>query len=108
MAEPIKTRETDASVGMDYTAQLRSDITAVVRNATGLHEHLAMPVADAVIDCLRDRFAGEKLYISRKDPDRDARILAEFNGRNLNEICTKYEIHPATFYRIQNRARKRG
>jgi len=48
-------------------------------------------------------FARSEYYWPAATPEdrrsRDAAIRAEFNGRNLLEVCRRYGVSPATVYR---------
>ncbi len=45
---------------------------------------------------VRERFGGERRYVSRKArealAERNAKICREFNGRNLAELAARYEL----------------
>ena len=85
----------DAIVGLQY------ELTAMMREATGLHEPIASLMAERLLQVLRRRFGGGDLYIPARDrAERDKAIRAEFNGRNLNDLCRRYEISRTRVYEI--------
>ena len=46
-------------------------------------------------------YGGQALYLPKiiDREERRAAILREFNGRNRKELCSKYELSKAQFYR---------
>lgn len=38
---------------------------------------------------------------------RNLQMIAEFDGKNIRQLCTRYRITPNTFYRILRHDRKR-
>jgi Mor family transcriptional regulator len=74
-----------------------------------VNESIATPIAEAVLDALRDEFAGRALYIpARSKAARNAAVLAEFNGRNHAEVCKKHDISRRTLYELIGRRRAGG
>ena len=60
-----------------------------------------------IVQALRDEFAGERVYIRRKDADLAGQVLDAFNGRNATEIARELRIGRATVYRkLKQPARK--
>lgn len=89
------------SLERDTTARLRTEIVRAVREATGMHEQLAMPVADAILDRLRATWSGSRLYVPAQDTvRRDRAVRAAFDGANHRELCRRYHISRRTLYRI--------
>ncbi len=87
----------------DHLAALRTQIVRLVRTSTGIHEQEALSIASKIINVMREKFAGDRIYVAGRDPKRNQAILAEFNGRNGDEVCAKYSIHRATLYRLLKR-----
>jgi hypothetical protein len=79
---------------------LITTITRVVREATGLHERFSCEIATSVVDELGRQYGCERLYIPAlpKNHQRSS-VLRDFNGSNVDEVCTKHGIHRATLYR---------
>jgi len=65
----------------------------------GLIDPQAKELAEAVVVNLSHKVGGETFYINKKN-SHEARIKQEFNGKNQQELCRKYGISRATFYRI--------
>lgn len=90
----------------DVRLQMRMRIVRVIRESTGLLEQFAVPIANEVLQVVERDIDGQTL--SRTDGElqaqRDRMVLAEFNGRNRNEVCRRHAISKATFYRIIARA----
>lgn len=63
-------------------------------------------LSDADIDMesldrdLRLRYGGDAPYICKTDPRRAKRVRDEFNGRNRDEICNRYNLSRSQFYAI--------
>lgn len=50
---------------------------------------------------MRRQFGGSAVYIPKFDHQtRRESIKAEFNGRNRKELCQKYDLSKAQFYRF--------
>jgi len=81
--------------------QVLCDAARSISDTFGLTEAQATEMADAIRRYMQERFGGERVYVhamSRRELKR--RILVEFNGRNRNELCAKYGISRASFYRL--------
>lgn len=89
----------------DRRAGLRTRIVAVIREHIGLHEQFSVPIADEIVTAFHDEFAGEKMYLGGRDPDRDAKVLADFNGRNHEEVMERHVISRSTLYNILQRGK---
>lgn len=91
------------SEGIDAAVALQYEITAIVREEIGLKEQLASQFANLILEGMRKRFGGADLYISTVDRvARNEAIRHDFNGRNHEEICRKYDISRTSLYRILN------
>jgi len=84
----------------DVMVALRYDIVRILRGLVTMPEDAAAAAAERMMHVLRARRGG--LYISRRDAMRvrDSHVRREFDGRNRVEICRRYSISRATFYRI--------
>lgn len=72
-----------------------------ISDTYGLTEAQATEMADTLTRYIQDRFGGERIYVHAKEcQDIKRRILAEFNGRNRDELCAKYGITRRWFYRL--------
>lgn len=77
----------------DQAVQLAGEISSILVEVISQDE--------ALVDGLRSRLGGGDVYIPA--PDKSARnqaIRAEFNGRNMSEVCRRHGVKPSTVYRI--------
>jgi len=75
-------------------------ITRVVREATGLHERFSCEIANSIVDELSKQHGCSDLYIPALPKDaRRRQVLADYNGTNIREVCSKHGINRATVYR---------
>lgn len=53
-------------------------------------------LAEAVVRAFAHYFGGREFYLPKGDKldmaERDCKIYEDFNGRNLHELCTKYNL----------------
>ncbi|MBS1188918.1 MAG: hypothetical protein H6R10_710 [Rhodocyclaceae bacterium] len=58
-------------------------------------------VAEQLEQQLRLTYGGQSVYIQKVDRDarRDA-VLRDFDGRNRKELCARYGLSKAQFYRM--------
>ena len=104
---PTTSTATSPAKTADASIQLQREILDIVREETGMHEPLAIVLAASIERGLRKRFGGQTMgtrgdiYIPAPDrAERNAAVLADFNGTNHAQVCAKHSISPATFYRI--------
>lgn len=90
----------------DARLQMRTRIVRVIRESTGLLEQFAVPIADQVLKVVERDIDGHALNRTEREmqEQRDRLVLADFDGRNRDEVCRKHGISRATFYRILGRA----
>ena len=88
------------SLDQDNEHRIKSRAVRVVREATGLHEHFAVPIVDQIFDGLYQEFGRERLYLTRSKAARDAAVRAEFDGKNKTAVMRRHRISERTFYRI--------
>lgn len=94
------------SLAEDTAANIRRRLVGAISRRLGLKEKIAEPIAEEVIEALRDLAPGRELYIPAQDKAaRNAAIRCEFNGRNREEVCKKYEICERQLYRIIGKGR---
>jgi Mor family transcriptional regulator len=85
---------------------LRSDIAASIKDSIGLHDRIALELADGILKCLQANWGGREIYIPVADSsDRNTRIKAEFyaKGNDPNryaDVCRNNGISLSTLYRI--------
>jgi Mor family transcriptional regulator len=85
---------------------LRSDIVASIKDSIGLHDKIAMELADGIIRRLQVNWGGREIYIPVADSsDRNARIKAEFytkgnDPKRYSDVCRNNGISLSTLYRI--------
>jgi Mor family transcriptional regulator len=87
---------------IDNFSALRTRIVRIVRESTGLHEQIALPVADAIYLELQQHFGGSSVYVPV--PSRAARnraILADWeSGLSPDAIRRRHHVSRATVYRL--------
>lgn len=88
----------------DDAVSLRFEITAILREEIGFHEQYAATLAEPIVNGLKKRFSGQEIYIA-KNPrldvaERNECIRKEFNGRNLEDIMSKYGLGKTSIYNI--------
>jgi Mor family transcriptional regulator len=86
--------------------QLRREIESLLTEAAQLPAPLGEQISGQVIAALQHVCGGERVYIPKSDPVA-AGVRADFNGTNRVEVCARYAISAATFYRIVGRKEKR-
>ena len=97
---PADTMPSSNTQAEDAAVQLEHEITAIVREETGLKEPMAEMMAKAIVRGMRERLGGDDLYIPAPDrSERYAAIRAEFKGTNLADVCKKYGVSARTVYR---------
>lgn len=96
------------SVQQDHLADLRARIIRIVCRATGLHERLALPVAESICHELSRDMGGAEIYIPSTDRRvRNAALRRDFRGNNHDDIMRRYGISRATLYRILGSGQKK-
>ncbi len=89
------------SLDPDRHAGLRSRIMRIVRQATGLDEQMALPIAESICDELAQEMgAGGPQEPATGRADRNAAIRREFHGDNHREVMRRYSISRSTMYRV--------
>jgi len=70
--------------------------------ATGIPQDKAISACAGAVEQLCHEYGGQEVYLPRGHPwrNRDEAIRREFNGRNVGEICSRYEVSRATLYRV--------
>ena len=85
----------------DSTVLLQYEMTSIVREEIGFTEHFASQIAEAIVRGMRRRLGPGEIYIAAPSKlERDAAIKAEYNGRNLDEVCRKYGLRASRIYEI--------
>ena len=63
---------------------------------------LANELRDAIVDALYSQAGGDTVYILKKRKiDREA-LKSEFNGRNIDDLCARFQITRQRVYQILN------
>lgn len=80
------------------------DVLQSELSATGLDQSSAIAASVAAVENLRLVVGGDNVYFPKRTTLREKRardhaIRAEFNGRNLHDICRKYRVSRRTVYR---------
>lgn len=105
---PTMTHHTTAQTE-DAAIQLEHDFVEIIRERIGLNEMLATIHAQEIVRGLRERHGGKELWIPAPDKsERNAAILRDFHGGNIEEVVMRYGIKRAQIYRIVGAARPRG
>jgi Mor family transcriptional regulator len=87
----------------DQHQQLVREVSRLLGSALA-EERVIYQIASNVVEGLRERGHRGAVYIHA--PGKQARneaIKREFNGRNLKEICDRYNVAARTVYRIVSR-----
>ena len=77
------------------------EVADIMRVNAGEQEPRASVLAQIVVNGLRHRMGGGTIYIMA--PSRVARnkgIRAMFNGKNLKEVCAKFNVQKTTVYKL--------
>lgn len=99
----------------DAAVQLQADMELIIRERVGMNTTLAAPMAQLLVQGLRETYGGRRVYIpavKRRDEThaeraaRDAEIARMFNGRNMTEVCKRFDVSRRTVYNAVARARQ--
>jgi Mor family transcriptional regulator len=88
------------------TDVLRSDIAASIKDSIGLHDRIALELADGILRSLQANWGGREIYIPvQASVDRNAKIKAEFYAKGNDpkryaDVCRNNDISLSTLYRI--------
>lgn len=94
----------DADLNDEATQQPEPDLVdRIFDHAATLLPEIASHKTE-ITQALRREFAGERIYIRRRDADLAADVLRMFNGRNAAETARALRIGRATVYRTLKRA----
>ncbi len=95
------------SLDPDRHAGLRSRIMRIVRQATGLHEQMALPIAESICGELAQEMdtSGHQESATSREA-RNAAIRREFRGDNHREVMRRYRISQSTLYRVVGEKRQ--
>jgi len=85
-----------------HTAGL-ARMTRVVREMTGVHERVALLIAEAILAELSGQEIPEGV-LSEPRQQRDAAMRAAFTGHNHGELMRRFRVSRATVYRILGEA----
>jgi len=104
----VTTTAPSTALDADHAFVLHAELTDAIREEGSLPETEASRLADAVIRRLRCKRAGQTIYIpgtlsTRERHARDNGIRQEFNGRNMRDVCRKYDVSRNTVYRALGR-----
>ncbi|MCK5769484.1 Mor transcription activator family protein [Algiphilus sp.] len=90
------------SIDQDTEVNVKSRMTRVIREHTGLAERIAVEMAGEAWNALVTQLGGERVYFCPSKAERDAAVIRDFNGRNHAEVCREHDISRRTLYRILN------
>lgn len=89
----------------EIRAEWINDFAIGLREEFNLNHNEALQRAASLMDRVSAvRPADNYYWPSKAKSERDAAILREFNGRNLQEIKHKYGVSKATVYSIRSKA----
>lgn len=94
----------------DKLAELKTVVqTALV--GLGITGDQASHYVNAIAEGIRQHFGGQQIYICKNTglelSQRDEAICQEFNGRNIDTLCRKYQISEQWLYKIIKNYRKK-
>ena len=64
-----------------------------------LSEDLALQIEQQI----RHEYAGERIYIQKRDPDRREKLIKRFNGHNISAVAGEFGVTRMTVYRSLRR-----
>lgn len=89
------------SIANDHLSNLRTLIVRAIRDQLGLHERLAVPLAEEVLRSIQQQYGGASLYIPAAS--RVGRYLAIQDayalGSSVDQICGDLGVSRTTVYR---------
>jgi len=85
---------------LDFIESVGETITWFM-SSRGYDDADAIALAAAVKESIADQYQGDLVKIRKVSKHKRHRraIRAEYNGRNMSEICRKYRVSRATVYR---------
>ena len=74
----------------------------------GLPNDRAAQISAQTVQVISSEFGGQNVYLPRRSPwfsfkRRDEAIRKEFNGRNMPDVCRRFNVSARTVYRACNR-----
>lgn len=86
----------------DSYAELKLELTEIVRTEIGFNELFAGQVAEALVRGMSKRMRGRSIYIPSTPyiATRNIEIRRRHDGTNMDDLCREYGISKQTFYRI--------
>jgi Mor family transcriptional regulator len=63
---------------------------------------LADELREAIIEALQQRAGGDTIYILKRQKIDQDQLRAEFNGRNIDDLCERFKITRQRVYQILN------
>ena len=63
---------------------------------------LADELREAIIEALQQRAGGDTIYILKRQKINNDELRAEFNGRNIDDLCARFRITRQRVYQILN------
>lgn len=106
---------TNNTLDEDAAVQLKVQMEGIVMEFLGLNANLAAPFAASIVDGMRRRMGGNRVYIpaaktklsiEAERSARDREIAEMFNGRNLKEVMAHFGVSRRSVYRAVERTRK--
>jgi Mor family transcriptional regulator len=98
----------------DAAVQLEVDIEEIIVEWIGMKPQLAGLHAKLIVQGMRDRLGGKRVYIpaprlrrhmQEAQQSRDQQIAAMFNGRNIKDVMRVFSVSRRTVYNALARTR---
>lgn len=74
-------------------------ITQRFASANGWEEERARQAAEIAVDAMRREYGGARHYLPARNGEIKKRIIDEFNGRNITELCRVHGVSARTVRR---------
>lgn len=89
MSKNVKGRPVDSDI-------IKRFIELLSEAQPSLTEAMSMSIEQQ----LRHEYAGERVYIPKRDANKRAQIVDQFNGRNVNKLGIELGVSRRTIYRV--------
>ncbi len=99
----------------DAAVQLKVTMETIVMEYLGLNAALAGPFAATIVDGMRKKMGGNRVYIPASKTKkatvndceaRDREILRMYNGRNMEDVMKLFGVSRRSVFRAVQRARR--
>lgn len=92
----------ESATATDHISAMRTIVVRVVREHTGLNERLALPIADGIVQGLRDQWGGCAVRIPATTAGERAALIQEAAALGLKpqQIASAFGVGKTTVYRV--------